>query len=68
MMASPSPGKPRTPHTEPDFACDIVLPITKPHPRSFELAELTEPFLRMFRAEPGFPCPIIGVRFPSATG
>lgn len=58
-MASPPAGKPRTVHTEPDFACDVMLPITKPYPRPFVLAELTEPFLCMLRTEPGFPRPAL---------
>ena len=58
----------RTVDTEPDFACDVMLPIIKPHPRPFKLAELTQPFLRMLRTEPSFARPVIGGRFPSATG
>ena len=45
-----------------------MFPITKPHPRPFEVAELAEPFLRMLRTEPSFARPVIGGRFPSATG
>jgi hypothetical protein len=67
-MASPTPAEPRTLYTEPDFACDVMLPITKPHPRPFEVAELAEPFLRMFRTEPRFSRPVVRGRFPSATG
>ena len=67
-MASPTPAEPRTLYTEPDFACDVMLPITKPHPRPFKLAKLAEPFLRMLRTEPGFARTIIRGRFPSATG
>jgi hypothetical protein len=67
-MASPSPGKPRTAHTEPDLARHVMLRITEPYPRPFDLAELTQPFLRMLRTEPGFPRPVVGGRFSSATG
>ncbi len=67
-MASPSPRKPCTVHTEPDFAHHVVLRITEPHPGSFDMTKLTEPFLGMFRTEPGFPRPIVRGRFPSATG
>jgi hypothetical protein len=57
----------RTVDTEPDFACDVMLPITKPHPRPFKLAKLAEPFLRMLRTETGFARTIIRGGFPSAT-
>ena len=67
-MVSPSPCQSRTVDTEPDFARHLMLGITKPDPRPFELAELTQPFLRMLRTEPGFARTIIGGRFPSATG
>ncbi len=65
---SPSSRETRTVHTEPDFTRHLILWVAKPHPRAFELAEFTEPFLRMLRAEPRFPCTVVRGRFPSATG
>ena len=61
-MASPSPRQSRTVQTEPDIARHLVLRITKPYPRPFDLAKLTQPFLRILRTEPGFPRTIVGGR------